>query len=947
MPTMKPSSSANAQRDADSSAQDAIFLYEIAEAITAATDYQGIVDAVARLQPDSDGVFLNFYEHLDDRRASYVEMQAIAAVSPAIEGLYKPRIPKLPIFDIVREDPLWVSSDIYADGRFEPSALAVMRELPTKAIMAVPLHSGERIWGVIVFNYARPRPFSARERQLALNVGNLVATAVERIRLTRETAAAIDAQRAALLAEQQAREDISLLYQAAEAINAATTFQSILHALAPLARDIEKLYLILWEHLDFRKAGFFEMTAGLTAQGEIPSSVGKRFTTAQYPIAMRTQHMRQTVIEDINDHPLVDPLTRAGWAADGICALMLVNMMQDGRWYGVLSFESSTPRQYSERDRRLTLAISDLALSAVIRIQAQRELALAAESQRLALLSEQAARQEITLLYQVSKAINQANTMSEVLHATKQVFADPVDVAIFAWEGYDRVHATYLEVLASSDANLPTGLHLPRDLLAGAMALDPSQFVVANDVNSPEWRDHRATDSARFFGLHSIAFSNLLHSERVLGLFAIASYTPYIFSEQEVRLVTAIAGLTAAAMERFRSRQAEEDASHEREQLFRASQAINAANSFHEILSAVSHIDLDGGDFYLYTFENFDYRTATYIETVATSKGQFMNEGQRFSLDHLPYLKTHPRPGLVVYEDVPNHPDLDPVTKATMGAQGVISNLRFGLVWQNRSLGAFGVDHATLKHYTPREKRMMNALGELISAAVERIRLQWETHVARVRAERLAEQAQQLAALEERTRLARELHDSVSQALYGIGLGAQTARRLLLEDPARVHEPVEYIFSLATAGLAEMRALIFELRPESLETEGLIVALAKQAASLQARHGIAVQTVLSDEPPLPLAAKESLYRVVREALHNVVKHAGASVVMLTVQVVEATLQVTVIDNGVGFDTTREFPGHLGLRSMQERMAQLGGTCAIRSTPGQGAHLTFSLPLRES
>lgn len=934
------------RRDADTSAQDAIFLYELAEAITAASDYQGIVDAVARLQPDADGVFLNFYEHLDDRRATYVEMQAIAAVSPAIEGLYKPRIPKLPIFDFIRDDPLWVSSDIYADQRFDAAMLAVMRSLPTKALMGVPLHSGERIWGVIVFNYARPRDFSARERQLALNVGNLVATAVERLRLTQETAAAIEAQRAALLAEQQAREDLSLLYQAAEAINAATTFQSIMHALAPLTRDVEKLYLVLWEHLDFRKATYFEMTAGLTTSGEVPRSVGTRSTPAQFPIAIRTQHSRQTVIEDINDHPLVDPVTRAGWAADGIRALMLVNLIQDGRWYGVLSFESSTPRQYSERDRRLTLAISDLALSAVIRIQAQHELALAAESQRLALLSEQASRQEITLLYQVSQAINQATSMTEVLHATKQVFPDPLDVAIFAWDGYDRTNAAYLEVLASSDVNLPTGLRLPHDLLAGAMALDPSQFVVANDVNSPEWRDNRATDSARFFGLHSITFSNLLHSQRVLGLFAIASYAPYTFSEQEVRLVTAIAGLTVAAMERFRSRQAEEDASHEREQLFRASQAINAANSFHEILSAVSHIDLDGGDYYLYTFENFDYLTATYIETVATAKGQFMSEGERIPLDKLPFLKTHPRPGLVVYEDVPHHPALDPVTKATMAAQGVVSNLRFGLVWQNRSLGAFGIDHGALKRYTPREIRMMNALGELIAAAVERIRLQWETHAARVKAERLAEQAQQLAALEERTRLARELHDSVSQALYGIGLGAQTARRLLSEDPARVHEPVEYIFSLATAGLAEMRALIFELRPESLETEGLILALAKQASSLQARHGITVQTVFCDEPPLPLAAKESLYRVVREALHNVVKHAGASLVTLTVESDDAALQVTVTDDGVGFDTTREFPGHLGLRSMQERMAQLNGSCAIRSTLGQGAQLTFSLPLRE-
>ncbi len=145
---------------------------------------------------------------------------------------------------------------------------------------------------------------------------------------------------------------------------------------------------------------------------------------------------------------------------------------------------------------------------------------------------------------------------------------------------------------------------------------------------------------------------------------------------------------------------------------------------------------------------------------------------------------------------------------------------------------------------------------------------------------RLYEQAQQLAALEERQRLARELHDSVSQALYGIALGAHTARTLLDRDPAQVAEPLDYVLSLAEAGLAEMRALIFELRPESLEIEGLVSALTKQGAALHARHDITVQTDLSAEPALPLKVKQELYRIAQEALHNTVKHAHASEVEL-------------------------------------------------------------------
>ena len=208
---------------------------------------------------------------------------------------------------------------------------------------------------------------------------------------------------------------------------------------------------------------------------------------------------------------------------------------------------------------------------------------------------------------------------------------------------------------------------------------------------------------------------------------------------------------------------------------------------------------------------------------------------------------------------------------------------------------------------------------------------------------RLYEQAQELAALEERQRLARELHDSVSQALYGITLGTHTARTLLERDPRKVAEPLDYVLSQAEAALTEMRALIFELRPESLETEGLVAALSRQAAALRARHEIVVSTELCDEPDLPLKVKEELYRVAQEALHNTVKHARANRVNLRMYLDTKGVLLEVCDDGVGFDTTRSFPGHLGLHSMRSRIARLGGTLQIESTPKQGTCIHAQLP----
>jgi len=210
---------------------------------------------------------------------------------------------------------------------------------------------------------------------------------------------------------------------------------------------------------------------------------------------------------------------------------------------------------------------------------------------------------------------------------------------------------------------------------------------------------------------------------------------------------------------------------------------------------------------------------------------------------------------------------------------------------------------------------------------------------------RLFSEARGKAALEERQRLARELHDSVSQALYGIALGANTALEIAEHDPERVADPLEYVLSLAEAGLAEMRALIFELRPESLEAEGLVAALEKQAAALRARHEMVVETVLCEEPEATPEAKEAAYRIAQEALHNTVKHARATRVEIKMECAPERITIEVSDDGVGFDPEGDFPGHLGLRSMRERASRLGGTLEVESALGGGTRIRARIPAR--
>lgn len=211
---------------------------------------------------------------------------------------------------------------------------------------------------------------------------------------------------------------------------------------------------------------------------------------------------------------------------------------------------------------------------------------------------------------------------------------------------------------------------------------------------------------------------------------------------------------------------------------------------------------------------------------------------------------------------------------------------------------------------------------------------------------RLVAVAQEKVALEERERLARELHDSLSQAFFGIEMGATQARELVELDPAGVAHRIDYVLQLAEAGQADVRALILEMRPELLEAEGLAAALDKQVQALRARHSIAARTIANGEPASPFKVKEALYRIAQEALQNTVKHAQARRVDVYLEAPNGTVVLKIVDDGVGFDPEGTFPGHLGLHSMRERALGVGGSLEVVSNPGQGTRIVATVPLSD-
>ncbi|MGH2477390.1 MAG: histidine kinase, partial [Candidatus Limnocylindrales bacterium] len=214
----------------------------------------------------------------------------------------------------------------------------------------------------------------------------------------------------------------------------------------------------------------------------------------------------------------------------------------------------------------------------------------------------------------------------------------------------------------------------------------------------------------------------------------------------------------------------------------------------------------------------------------------------------------------------------------------------------------------------------------------------------RIRLEReLRRQAGELAAGEERAHLARELHDSVTQALFSMTLVSRSVEMLLERDPDAARAHLLQLRELQREALAEMRALIFELRPGNLEQEGLTRALRTHTAALQGRIGLPVVVESSLTERLPLAIEEVLYRIAQEALHNVVKHAAAHRVRVEVRMLDGGVRLRVEDDGKGFDPERVPDGHLGLTGMRARADRIGGQFICRSEPGKGTTIEVVVP----
>lgn len=271
--------------------------------------------------------------------------------------------------------------------------------------------------------------------------------------------------------------------------------------------------------------------------------------------------------------------------------------------------------------------------------------------------------------------------------------------------------------------------------------------------------------------------------------------------------------------------------------------------------------------------------------------------------------------------------------KLVAGADGLRYHASIPLYAHGKQLGVLNLASADWRELSPSDLRLLYTIGDLLSIAIERARL-------------FARSAE-LGAVEERNRLAREIHDTLAQGLAGIVLQLETADALLdgQAESARVQVAVQEALALARASLEEARRSVLDLRAAPLEGRSLAEALAALAESYTSRAQLPVIFAgAGGAQPLPLRIESGLYRIAQQALANAEEHSQARQASLSLVISPEQVVLTIRDDGRGFDPDDLPAGHYGLIGLNERTRLLGGRLQLHTSPGQGTRVEVVVSL---
>ncbi len=531
---------------------------------------------------------------------------------------------------------------------------------------------------------------------------------------------------------------------------------------------------------------------------------------------------------------------------------------------------------------------------------------------------------ELEVLTEISAALRQTDKPADMAAVALKRFIDllQMDCGSLAVLDSDR-----LVMLAEQGMPYPSPCYTEaiKDDIQRLYSGDDPLYLSATDAAGKAELAQIAGEEGCFpSGLGACAIVPLKSFSTTVGVLAVFCREARTFPPQTRALVTAFADIVGYAIERRRTMTTLEervtDRTRDLSALYQVMTIANQNSDLSQILAqalalALQAVYCSSGAIYLLEGEPQEIQLAvsSIVEDENPSKWLVQGIDARLADE----IIRHNRPVVI--------PDLAADARIAHPAGGELIGVP--LHAGGKVLGMLWGYSDQAGHLTLEDVSLLVSIGERVGTTIENFRLR--------------ERTQTLAILEERQRLARDLHDSVTQQIYSLLLFAGGAKKAVQTvDAESSLQMLKRIEDVARQALKELRLLIYELRPLDLQSAGLVKALQQRLESVEQRAGIQARLQAGGEFHLPPAVEEDLFRIAIEALNNSLKHAGASEVTVRLQATDGIVALEVADNGRGFTLAAHGAGGSGLQNMQERARKIGANLQITSTPGSGTSITI-------
>jgi GAF domain-containing protein len=672
-------------------------------------------------------------------------------------------------------------------------------------------------------------------------------------------------------------------------------------------------------------------------RGPIPQEIA---LTLQYPLD--SARANKTVIESNSPIIIADthgdtPMAREFQSTAGdkfdstfayIRSWMGVPLIVRGQVIGMLSLDSPTPDYYTPAHSKLALAFAN-------------QVAAAIENARLYAEVRQRA-DEVQTLFAVQQAITSRLEADSVLQIIANEARRLTNTTLSV---VSLLHGQELEAaVLSGEVHTPMlGLRQPVEgSIAGLALRDRKPYLIQKAAREMD----AYHDMIEMSGALSFITVPLISANGAIGTITVADKITGRLSPDDERVLTMLASGAVIALENAHLYQEEQErrleADRRREVAEGLRDILNILNSnrpLEEILQNIVHqaMRLTESDAAA-IFRNNPEGTGLEVEAAYTQQGQAnitpliqprrgpssqaQTNRNPYAIDNIPAL-------LKNKEKVPPEDGLPPRPWLVMIGRHFNAYLNIPLLIRDEVYGSLGLFYKTPRQFSEEEIGLALAFSDQVALAIENARL-------RAQAERAAVAA-------ERSRLARDLHDAVTQTLFSASLIAEVLPRIWERNPPEAQRRLEELRQLTRGALAEMRTLLLELRPAALAEANLGELFRHLTEAFSSRARIPVEFSIQGSLDLSAEVKVALYRIAQEALNNVAKHAEATHAALRIVCSQNDISLTIQDDGCGFDPSTISSEHLGVGIMRERAEYIQARLQIQSQTGTGTTIVVVWP----